>query len=49
MSNDFENIYFILFITVFLEHQTTQKTLKTAQKPPKMAPDSLQEPLNKKG
>ena len=48
ISSDFENMHFILFFTVFLEHQTSQKTPKTAKKPPKMAPDSLQEPLKNK-
>ena len=45
MSSDFENMHFMLFFTLFWEHQTSQKTPKTAQKPPKMTPDSLQEPL----
>ena len=48
ISSNFENMHFLLFFTVFLEHQTSQTTPKIAQKPPKMAPDSLQEPLKKK-
>ena len=33
---------------MFLEHPASQKTTKTAKKPPKMAPGSLQDPLKKK-
>ena len=33
---------------MFLEHKDAQETPKTAKKPPKMAPSSLQEPLEKK-
>ena len=48
ISSNYENMTCILFFTRFLEHQTSQKTPKTAQKPPKMAPGSLQEPLKTK-
>ena len=34
-----------VFVTMFLEHRTSQESPKTAKKPPKMAIDSLQEPL----
>ena len=48
ISSDFENMHFIVFFKVILEHQTSQKTPNTAQKPPKMDPDSLQEPSKNK-
>ena len=33
---------------MFLEHQASQESPETVKKPPKMAPDSFQEPLEKK-
>ena len=41
-------MHLILFFTVFWEHQTSPKNPKIARKPPKMSPDSLQEPLKHK-
>ena len=48
VTNDFENMRFDMFLIVRLEHQASQKSPKTAKKPPKTAPDSVQEPLKTK-
>ena len=40
-------MFFIIVYKVFLEHQVSQESPKTAKKPPKMAPGSHQEPFKK--
>ena len=47
-SSDFEKCCFVLVFTVFLEHQASQESLKTAKKPPKVPPDGHQEPFQKR-
>ena len=49
ITNDFENMLLDLSFTICLEHQASQASPKTAKKPPKMHPDSLQELSKKKG
>ena len=45
--NDFEKSRFLLFFATFFEHEASQESLKTAKKPPKMVPESNQEPFKK--
>ena len=47
ISSDCENVHFINVLQC-LQRQTSQKTPKTSQKPPKMAPGSLREHLKKR-
>ena len=46
--SDFEKCCFVLVFAIFLEHQASQESLKTAKKPPKVPPDGHQEPFQKR-
>ena len=48
ITNHLEHMHVNHLFTMLLEHQASQVSPKTAKKPPKMAPDGLQGPLNKK-
>ena len=44
-NNQFWKHAFRYVVTALLEHQASQESPNTAKKPPKLAPESLQEPL----
>ena len=47
IKDDSENMHLDKLFKLLLEHQASQESPKTAKKPPKMAPDSLQQLLEK--